>query len=443
LGRDSVHSGYPKAYVNWIFLDDQFNYDSALSGAVPAANSNNPAGTLNPVAPGGPIVLNRSGYLYIWVSNETSGWDVYYDNLSIQYKQGPLLEENHYYPFGLTMAGVSDKAIKTNYAENKYRYNAGAELQNKEFSDGTGLEMYETTFRGYDPQLGRFGQIDPLADRFHSFSPYQFALNSPTDFNDPTGALTEAEFQAVLDEADQILNNPNFQNGPAQNVPLVSGGQLPSSSGGGNGDGVDPAFMPSNLDGYEPVWKIDPINGPVVVGWQKVLPTATVTPSPNGTDQSSGENGLDMARATLDASIFSLDLTTKGVKGAQKLANAVSKTSYAIQDLEKLALLKGGKFGTLTVKGAGTALGFVGLGLTGVQIWEDGGLNISNGTDLVFDGIAFIPGVGWVVSGVYFITNTIVTEETGQSLGTHLSNAINSMSTEDIEASANAMGTCP
>ena len=94
---------------------------------------------MNTVAPGGPIVMPRNGYLYLWVSNETQGWDVFFDNLSVQYKQGPVLEENHYYPFGLTMSGISDKALKTNYAENKYRYN-GKELQHQEFSDGTGLE---------------------------------------------------------------------------------------------------------------------------------------------------------------------------------------------------------------------------------------------------------------------------------------------------------------
>jgi RHS repeat-associated protein len=188
---DTAHTGYPKAYINWIFLDDQFNYVSSLSGSVLAASATYPAGSMNFVAPGGPIALNKSGYLYIWVSNETTGWDVYYDNLSVQYKQGPLLEENHYYPFGLTMAGISDKAIKTNYVENKYRYDAGTELQNKEFSDGTGLEYYDAGFRRLDPQLGRFSQIDPMASANAFASTYQYSLNNPILFADPSGCFQQ------------------------------------------------------------------------------------------------------------------------------------------------------------------------------------------------------------------------------------------------------------
>ncbi len=132
-------SGYPKAYLNWILLDDQFNYVSASSGSVATASTTYPANQMNTVAAGGPVVMSRNGYLYVWVSNETQGWDVFFDNFSVQYKQGPVLEENHYYPFGLSMAGISDKAIKTQYAQNKFRYNDGSELQNKEFSDGSGF----------------------------------------------------------------------------------------------------------------------------------------------------------------------------------------------------------------------------------------------------------------------------------------------------------------
>jgi len=101
------------------------------------------------------------------------------------------LEENHYYPGGLTMAGISDKAIKSQYHENKYRGNGGDELQNKEFSDGSGLESYDAFFRMYDPQIGRFWQQDPLAEASEDWSPYSFVQDNPVSFSDPLG-LTDS-----------------------------------------------------------------------------------------------------------------------------------------------------------------------------------------------------------------------------------------------------------
>jgi len=127
----------------------------------------------------------RNSYLYLYVSNETPNINVFFDNFNLTHQAGPLLEETHYYPFGLTMGGVSSKAVGK--LVNKYNFNGGNELQSGEFNDGSGLDIYDAVHRLYDQQLGRFHQIDKLAELSIDFTTYGFARNNPIRMNDPLG----------------------------------------------------------------------------------------------------------------------------------------------------------------------------------------------------------------------------------------------------------------
>ncbi|MEQ1676219.1 MAG: DUF6443 domain-containing protein [Chitinophagaceae bacterium] len=180
LNSQSYNSSKPKAFINWIFLDEQFKY---YAGGVEQVGSNEELKThlFNDVP------VNKSGWLYVYVSNETPNIDVFFDNLQVTHIRSAMVETNEYYPFGLLMKNISYRSMKNEYQENKRMFNGGNELQSKEFNDGSGLEMYDASNRFYDAQIGRFHQIDPLANLSDNWSTYAFASNNPILRNDPLG----------------------------------------------------------------------------------------------------------------------------------------------------------------------------------------------------------------------------------------------------------------
>lgn len=125
------------------------------------------------------IGISKNGYLFVYVSNETPNYDVYFDNLQVTHERSALLEETHYYPFGLTMAGISSKAI--NRLQNLKKFNGIEEIND------FGLQDLDTKFRELDPQIGRWWQIDPKTEKMEMWSPYVSNYNNPIRFNDPDG----------------------------------------------------------------------------------------------------------------------------------------------------------------------------------------------------------------------------------------------------------------
>jgi RHS repeat-associated protein len=92
-------------------------------------------------------------------------------------KNGNIVQNNHYYPFGLTMG------ISTGQGVQPYKYTG------KELDMEHGLMQYDYEARQYDPAIGRFTTMDPLAEKYYSISPYAYCGNNPIRYIDPTGGV--------------------------------------------------------------------------------------------------------------------------------------------------------------------------------------------------------------------------------------------------------------
>ncbi|GAB4044787.1 RHS repeat-associated core domain-containing protein [Spirosoma jeollabukense] len=150
-----------------------------------------------------------SGYRYEYVLRDHLGNTrlVFTDkNGSGSIDNSEILSEAHYYPFGRKMDG----AWYSDASAGKYRY----QYNGKELIDEFDLNFYDYGARWYDPGMGSWWEIDPLAEVSRRWSPYVFSNNNPLRFVDPDGRnpgdiiiyFTGAAFSSVAGNKD-VINN--------------------------------------------------------------------------------------------------------------------------------------------------------------------------------------------------------------------------------------------
>jgi len=176
-------SSVPKAYLNYVLFDDNFKM---VTGGVKRVSQPD---VITPLTSS--MSVSKNGYLYVYVSNE-SPTDVYFDDLAVKHTTGHLLQEDSYYPFGLQIRALSSIAL--NRMQNDYLYNGIEKVSDFD------LEIYDALYRNLDAQIGRWWQVDPLAENFSGISPYNSNFNNPVSFSDPLGDMPGGPGDPPFDE---------------------------------------------------------------------------------------------------------------------------------------------------------------------------------------------------------------------------------------------------
>jgi RHS repeat-associated protein len=159
--------------------------------------------------------IKEEGYVFMYVSNENATLvDVYFDDITMTHTKGNIIQYNEYYPFGMQTA---NSWTRENITGNNFLYNESTELN-------TSTGYYDLFFRNFDPALGRFMQVDPLASIYHNQSTYQYGNNDPIYWTDPSGAGG--------DEAVKRIGNTFYID---WNATGSYGGSWSNGSGGGGG----------------------------------------------------------------------------------------------------------------------------------------------------------------------------------------------------------------
>jgi RHS repeat-associated protein len=175
----------PKAYLRYEYFDESYNYLRSETKPVTIAARGTTwellkleLGTGNT----GALPVDKDGYVQIYVANE-SNEEVRFDNLEIAYTEAMVVQENHYSPWGLNLAGIE----KQGQPDLKFQYNG------KEKQEEFGLNWNDYGARFYDPQLGRWHSVDPMTESQEQWNPYHYVYDNPVLRTDPDGRCPDGD----------------------------------------------------------------------------------------------------------------------------------------------------------------------------------------------------------------------------------------------------------
>ncbi len=110
---------------------------------------------------------------------------------------GTVRDKYRYKPFGGMESGQSVNVGQS------YRYTG------KPIDEELDMDWYYYGARYYDPEIGRFLAVDPLASDYPSWGPYVYTLNNPLKHVDPTGLKPESDIsiyrEARFDQVPRFL----------------------------------------------------------------------------------------------------------------------------------------------------------------------------------------------------------------------------------------------
>jgi RHS repeat-associated protein len=142
------------------------------------------------------VLVPMEGYMFIYVSNQEEQANIaYFDDIKVEHKHSPVLQSDDYYPGGLTF---------NSYQRSYSKKNKMNTFQDQEYDEETGWIQFK--WRNHIPELGRFFNVDPLAESFYYNSPYAFSENKVTNHIELEG-LEAYSAQAAFNQSKRDLEN--------------------------------------------------------------------------------------------------------------------------------------------------------------------------------------------------------------------------------------------